>query len=94
MSYDPKPIDTSSVVLPKHIENLIESLARNTHEVWAQQRLADGWKWGPQRDDRAKKHSCLVPYEELPASEKEYDRRTALEAVKAILALGYSIERA
>src|SRR5437870_1347323 len=61
-------------------------------DLCAQQRLADGWTYGPRRDDSAKKHPCLVPYEELPESEKEYDRHAALGTLKAILALGYRIE--
>jgi hypothetical protein len=56
-------------------------------------RLSEGWIWGPKRDDAKKTHPCLVPYAELPESEKEYDRQTALETIKAILALGYRIEQ-
>jgi ryanodine receptor 2 len=89
--YHPAPIDTSNVTLPEGLGSLIERLAENTHDVWAAQRLADGWTHGPDRDDAAKKHPCLVPYGELPEAEKEYDRRTAAETLKAILTLGYRI---
>jgi hypothetical protein len=93
VEYRPAPRDTSDVVLPGPIRDLTELLARNTHENWARQRIADGWKHGPRRDDARKEHPSLVPYEELPESEKEYDRRTAMETVKTILALGYRIEK-
>jgi len=66
-------------------------LARNAHDIWARQRLADGWRFGPRRDDAKKEHPCLVPYEDLPESEKVYDRSAAMETLKAILALGYRI---
>lgn len=89
--YRPRPTDTSDVVLPRDVADLTELLARNTHENWARQRLADGWRWGPSRDDARREHPCLVPYEELPEAEKEYDRRTALETVRLILALGFRI---
>ncbi len=92
-AYLPAPIDTSRVVLPADLTDLTERLAENTHELWSQQRLADGWTPGPTRDDAARQHPCLVPYSELPESEKEYDRRTALGALKLILALGYRIEK-
>ncbi|WP_019503173.1 RyR domain-containing protein [Pleurocapsa sp. PCC 7319] len=92
MTYHPQPIDTSEVVIDTEHLKLIELLAKNTHEIWAQQRLADGWQYGPQRDDPLKQHPGLVPYENLPDSEKEYDRRIALEVIKALLALGYRIE--
>jgi len=91
--YRPAPVDTSRVRVPQEIEALTEDLARNAHEVWAQQRMKDGWRWGPQRDDGKKLHPSLVAYEELPESEKVYDRRTAMETVKTILALGFRIEK-
>ena len=92
MSYKPEPIDTSNVTLTAEHLKLTELLARNTHELWAQQRFAEGWKYGPQRDDTRKEHPCLVPYEDLPESEKQYDRITALGVLKTVLALGYRIE--
>ncbi|MGE5403541.1 MAG: RyR domain-containing protein [Candidatus Saccharibacteria bacterium] len=91
MTYKPNPIDTSSVVLTDEVLKLTELLAKNTHEMWARQRIADGWEYGPQRDDKDKKHPCLISYEELPESEKEYDRSTALETLKVMVALGYTI---
>jgi ryanodine receptor 2 len=89
--YIPAPIDTSNISLPEALTNLLERLAENTHDVWAATRLAQGWSYGLTRDDANKKHPCLVPYSQLPESEKEYDRRTAAETLKAILTLGYQI---
>lgn len=89
--YVPAPIDTSKVPLPREIEELTEYLARNTHNIWAKHRMAEGWRRGDARDDERKLHPCLIPYEELPESEKEYDRMTAMETVKAILGLGFRI---
>ncbi|NES99087.1 MAG: DUF4071 domain-containing protein [Sphaerospermopsis sp. SIO1G1] len=92
MNYQPKPIDTSRVTInAAHLE-LTELLAKNTHEIWAQQRIDDGWKFGIQRDDNHKEHPGLVPYEELSESEKQYDRNTALGVIKLLLALGYRLE--
>ncbi len=89
--YIPKPIDTSSVSLPCSLEPLLERLAENTHEVWAAQRIKDGWTYGKARDDEQQRHPSLVPYDDLPESEKEYDRITASEALKAVIAMGYQI---
>ena len=89
--YQPSPIDTSSIQLPQGLEELTEELASNTHDIWARGRQAEGWTRGPQRDDEKKHHPGLVPYEALEESEKEYDRETALESIKAILARGYRI---
>jgi hypothetical protein len=93
MTYIPKPIDTSKVKLSKELIKLTEQLAENSHDNWAEQRIAEGWTYGPKRDDAAKEHPDLVPYGDLPDSEKEYDRKAAMETLKAIVALGYRIER-
>ena len=93
MSYQPKPYPTEDVRLPEGLMELGEALSKNTHEVWAKRRIRDGWTYGPRRDDAAKKHPCLVPYESLPEGEKAYDRDTALETLRLIVALGYKIVR-
>jgi hypothetical protein len=91
MSYQPRCIPTAHLASPAPLLDLIEFLAENTHEVWAQRRLAEGWTYGPRRDEAEKVHPGLVPYAELCESEKDYDRSTALETLKAILSLGYRI---
>ena len=90
-SYIPQPLDTKDVNLPKGLENFAEQLAKNVHEVWSAGRMADGWTCGEVRDDVRKTHPCLVPYEQLPESEKEYDRKTATETLKFIVAQGFDI---
>lgn len=91
--YIPNPADTRSVELPQELIPLIEEMAKNVHEVWAQNRMNDGWAYGPVRDDATKKHPCLVPYEELPEREKDYDRATSQETLKLILKLGFKISK-
>lgn len=93
MTYEPKPIDTSDVVLTRDLVELTELLAKNAHDIWATQRMSDGWRYGPQRDDVKKQHPCLIPYEELSESEKEYDRKMAVETIKLIQALGFHIAK-
>lgn len=91
MDYQPKPIPTENVALPDSLTALIEKLAENAHDHWALARMKAGWTYGPQRDDTLKKHPDLIPYSELTDSEKEYDRQTAMESLKAVIALGYRI---
>jgi hypothetical protein len=93
LNYKPKPIDTTSIKLTDEILKLTELLAENAHDIWARQRMAEGWTFGPKRDDAAKKHPDLIPYNELHNSEKEYDRKTAMETLKAIIAIGYSVNK-
>ena len=93
MTYQPKPIDTSAITLSPELAALTERLAENAHDLWAAQRLKDGWALGAKRDDAAKQHPCLVPYAQLPESEKEYDRIAVYGVLKAMVALGYAINR-
>ena len=72
---------------------IIERIAENIHEVWAKARMDEGWTYGEKRDDIHKKHPCLVPYDELPEEEKEYDRNTAMNTIKMVKKLGFRIER-
>lgn len=55
--------------------------------------MSEGWTYGPVRDDEKKETPCLVPYAELSEGEKAYDRNTALETLKLIVALGYDIKK-
>ena len=91
--YIPQPIDVSRIELPAALAPLTEALARNVHEVWAATRIAQGWRFGPERNDARKEHPCLIPYEELPEEERTYDRQTALETLKLIEHLGFEIRK-
>ena len=89
--YIPQPIDTSDVKLPEDLELLVEQMSKNVHEVWAETRIRQGWTYGEQRNDELKTHPCLVPYEDLPEVEKDYDRNTSIGTLKLILKLGFKI---
>lgn len=91
--YIPNPADTWSVELPKELLPLVEEMARNVHEVWAKNRMSEGWTYGPVRDDAKKETPCMVAYDDLPENEKEYDRATSQETLKLILKLGFEISK-
>lgn len=92
-TYVPKPIDTSTILLPAELEKLTEKMAENVHDVWAETRIQQGWSYGPKRNDSLKQHPCLVPYDNLPDEEKEYDRNTVIGSLKLIIKLGYTIKK-
>ena len=92
-NYVPQPMDTSDIQLLDELNVLIEQMAKNVHEVWAESRIAQGWSYGEERNDTLKHHPCLVPYEELPEVEKAYDRDTALGTLKLISKLGFKITK-
>jgi len=91
--YIPNPIDLSAVKLPEDINALVELIAKNVHDVWAKQRIEEGWVYGENKDSIKKTTPCLVAYEDLPEEEKEYDRKTAMETLKLIVKLGYKIAK-
>ena len=92
-SYTPCPLNTEGIELPDELNTLIEQIAENVHEVWANNRMNQGWKYGKERNDSLKLHPCLVPYEKLPEEEKEYDRNTATETLKLIKKKGFKISK-
>jgi len=91
-NYQPRPVDTSSVTIPEALQEKIEDLARNNHEVWASSRISEGWRYGPGLDREKREHPSLVPYKLLPESEKDVDRATVVQTLKATLAMGFRIE--
>ena len=91
--YKPAPVNTDHITLTAEMEELVEMLAKNAHDVWASQRLKDSWTYGPHRDDGTRIHPCLVAYEDLPESEKTYDRVISEQLIKTLLAKGYRIVR-
>lgn len=92
-NYNPSPIDTSNVQLPRDLYTLMEDLSRSNHDTWSLHRIAEGWTYGPTRDDSKKENPCLVPYDELPEIEKNYDRNTSGETLKSIYKLGFAITK-
>lgn len=91
--YEPNPINTDNISLPDELIDLTEKIAENVHENWVAQRISEGWAYGEKRDDAKKTTPCMIPYSELPDSEKEYDRVIAIQTLKLIVALGYKIEK-
>ena len=92
-NYNPSPMDLRDVVLPENLKPLIEKLAKNVHEIWAAERIKDGWSYGTMRDDLKKETPCLVEYDALPEEEKKYDRETVLGVLKMILKSGYVVSQ-
>ena len=91
LTYDPHPMDLSDVELDEDLLELTEIIAENTHEVWGLARKEEGIIWGPVND--ARHNQDMVPYCDLPESEKDYDRNTAMMALKLAKKLGFHLSR-
>lgn len=92
-NYIPKPENLDTIQLSDELNGLVEAMAKNVHDVWAQSRMDQGWTFGPERNDALKHHPCLVAYEDLPEVEKAYDRDTAVGTLKLIQKLGFKITK-
>ena len=89
--YDPSPIGLDDVVLSDDLTELQEAIAENAHEIWAKNRRNQGWSYGPERNDQKKETPDMVPYCNLPESEKLYDREMAMQTLKLVKKLGFEI---
>ncbi len=91
--YVPKPEDTTDIILSKEIMDMTEIIARNTHENWAKNKMDEGWVYGEYLDDEKRTHPCITEYENLSEDDKDYDRITAMEAIKLLIKMGYKITK-
>lgn len=92
-TYYPKLRNLSQVELPEGYDELREAIAENAHDRWALERQSEGWTYGYKRDDSNLQTPDMVPYSQLPESEKKYDRIMAEDTLKFLISLGYKIER-
>ncbi len=92
-TYNPKLIDLEHIELPEGFDELREAIAENAHDMWALERQSEGWTFGLERDDSKLETPDMIPYAQLPESEKQYDRLMAEYTLKLLIALGYKIEK-
>lgn len=93
MKYQPSIKLNNQIDIPFELMKLRELIAENVHDAWAAERIADGWVYGKERDDKKKTHPSLIPYHELSEEEKKYDRITSETTIRAILSNGYKITK-
>ena len=89
--YEPSPIGLDDVELSEDLSELQEAIAENAHEIWAKNRRDQGWSYGPERNDQKKETPDMIPYCNLPESEKLYDREMAMQTLKLGKKLGFEI---
>lgn len=59
--YKPAPLDLSDVKLTAGQEVLVDKLAENAHNVWAKDRIKQGWTYGIQQV----KYTCSLLTKDL-----------------------------
>uniref|UniRef100_A0A3Q2ZUA4 Ryanodine receptor 2b (cardiac) n=1 Tax=Kryptolebias marmoratus TaxID=37003 RepID=A0A3Q2ZUA4_KRYMA len=90
--YRPAPIDSSQVILSSADEEVVDLLAENEHNLWARDRIKQGWTYGAQQDVKAKRSPHLVPCRLLDERTRKAGLASVREAVCTLLAFGYSLE--
>ena len=91
--YEPSPIGLDDVELSEDLSELQEAIAENAHEIWAKNRRDQGWSYGPERNDQKKETPDMIPYCNLPESEKLYDREMAMQTLKLVKKLGWELKK-
>jgi tetratricopeptide (TPR) repeat protein len=91
--YKPTPIDISAVEVPECLDELAGALARNAHDVWVRERVSDGWSYAPTFSESLRRDFRLVPFAQLRAADRTARLARARETLRAIRALGYTVER-
>ncbi|XP_058255377.1 ryanodine receptor 3 isoform X2 [Hemibagrus wyckioides] len=90
--YKPMPLELSEVKLSPAQELLVDKLAENAHNVWAKDRVKQGWTYGIQQDLKSKRNPRLVPYALLDERTKKSNRDSLREAIRTLIGYGYNIE--
>jgi voltage-gated potassium channel Kch len=71
----------------------VEAMAQLEHARWCADKRRHGWKYGEPRDDGARLHPLLVPWERLPDSERKIDRALVRVRPGALARAGFRLER-
>ncbi|XP_074229378.1 ryanodine receptor 2 isoform X6 [Camelus bactrianus] len=90
--YKPAPMDLSFIKLTPSQEAMVDKLAENAHNVWARDRIRQGWTYGIQQDVKNRRNPRLVPYALLDDRTKKSNKDSLREAVRTLLGYGYSLE--
>ncbi|NXO78085.1 RYR2 protein, partial [Sitta europaea] len=105
--YKPAPMDLSFIKLTPSQEAMVDKLAENAHNVWARDRIRQGWTYGiqqaicetklsllsiPVQDVKNRRNPRLVPYALLDERTKKSNKDSLREAVRTLLGYGYHLE--
>ncbi len=66
----------------------LEELSRAEHDRWMAAKLVQGWTYGAIRDDKARLHPDIVPYDDLSEPIKDLDREQVRIMARLLAASG------
>lgn len=92
--YEPHPINLDDIEIDDDLDELIDPIAENLHDVWAQDKLQQGVRYGPLDKNGHEQPGFshyLIPYSQMPDHEKQKDIISARQTLKLLKRLGFSI---
>ncbi|XP_065188366.1 ryanodine receptor 3-like isoform X2 [Sycon ciliatum] len=90
--YIPQPLDLEDIDIPEELGELVEALAEDAHNVWAAQRISEGWSYGHGKCNETKRTPYLLSFPRLSEEQKNDNRKTVRQTLKTILACGYTLK--
>jgi hypothetical protein len=93
LGYSFRPVNGRHPKMHEFSPDEVEKLAIMEHERWLQEKLATGWRYGPERDDARKLSPSLVPYEQLSEAEKDKDRNPMRRIPQLLAEAGFEVNR-
>jgi hypothetical protein len=73
-------------------EDEILIMAPLEHERWRQEKIAEGWRYGPEKDEKLKTNPDLKAWDDLPPGEKEKNKKTIRDLPKVLAKAGFQVE--
>ena len=71
-------------------ESILESMAKNNHKIWCENKRKDGYVYGPVVDDELKTSDRLVDWDELCEEAKEASIQNAKDTLNILGSAGYT----
>ncbi|HEY8002458.1 MAG: RyR domain-containing protein [Vicinamibacteria bacterium] len=85
-------VERSTAVFDQRLTGRLEEFAEAEHERWMRERIGRGWSYGPERDDGAKRHPCLLAYDQLSDEDKDKDRVAVIALPEMLAKAGFAVE--
>lgn len=89
--YMPQPVDTHNIELNSDLRRMAQRFSEHYHDAWASRKLDRDWTFGDQYNFKNKTHPRLKPYALLTRHERERYLEPIEEAMKALIAMGWTI---
>lgn len=89
------PQEERSEQFPEKFDTFLSKLAKAEHNRWNAYHYLNGWEYDANRDDKVKRHNCLLPLSEFSTNEQKgtykYDVKSVLNIPTFLAHAGYEL---